>query len=213
MSRQTIALTGLAALLVAGCAKDGDFDSSGGVAVTRSACPAVAIPVYTGDVTLFNPADSRDARALDVVAALTNVRSTCTEQGEEIVANATFDVVATRTNTSGPRRVELPYFATVVQGGRVVVSKRISTLVVTFADGQRRAQAQGSAAGFINRQAATLPADVEERLTRKRKAGDADAALDPLADPDIRAAVQRASFELLIGFQLSDAQLQYNATR
>jgi len=40
-----------------------------------------------------------------------------------------------------------------------------------------------------------------------------DAALDPLADPDIRAAVQKASFELLVGFQLTDEQLKYNATR
>ena len=42
---------------------------------------------------------------------------------------------------------------------------------------------------------------------------DPDAALDPLADPEVRAAVQAASFELLVGFQLSDEQLAYNATR
>ena len=65
----------------------------------------------------------------------------------------------------------------------------------------------------MNRAAATLPPEIEQRLTRKRKAGDADAAVDPLANPDVRAAVQKASFELLVGFQLSDAQLQYNATR
>jgi hypothetical protein len=65
----------------------------------------------------------------------------------------------------------------------------------------------------VNHAAAKLPPQVQERLTRKRKAGDADAALDPLADPDIRAAVQKASFELLVGFQLTDEQLKYNATR
>ena len=58
-----------------------------------------------------------------------------------------------------------------------------------------------------------LPADVREKITRKRKAGDPDAALDPLADPQVRAAVQRATFELLIGFQLTQEQLSYNATR
>ena len=40
-----------------------------------------------------------------------------------------------------------------------------------------------------------------------------DGLLDPLADPAVRAAVQRAPFELLIGFQLTEDQLRYNATR
>jgi hypothetical protein len=89
----------------------------------------------------------------------------------------------------------------------------LGTIRLTFADGQTRAQTRGTATGIVNRAAATLPPEIEERLTRKRKAGDADAAVDPLANPDVRAAVQKASFELLIGFQLSEAQLQYNATR
>jgi len=50
-------------------------------------------------------------------------------------------------------------------------------------------------------------------LTARRKAGDPSAAIDPLSDPGVRAAVQRATFEHLIGFQLTDAQLRYNATR
>ena len=141
------------------------------------------------------------------------MRSSCSPQGADIVSTANFDVIVTRTNTSGARRVELPYFATVVQGGRSVVSKRIGVIVVDFADGQRSAEAKGSATGYVSKAAATLPADIQERLTRKRKAGDFDAALDPLEDPDVRAAVQKSSFELLVGFQLSQAQLQYNATR
>ena len=43
--------------------------------------------------------------------------------------------------------------------------------------------------------------------------GDPDAAIDPLADPTVREAVRRASFELLVGFQLTEQQLAYNATR
>ncbi|MEY3986005.1 MAG: hypothetical protein ACKOAN_01570 [Chakrabartia sp.] len=213
MLRKSFVLTSLAALALTGCTREGDIDSSGGIAITRSACPGIAIPVYTGDVTLFSTAEARTADAIDVVATLTNLRSSCVEQGEDIVASASFDVVATRTNTSGARQLVLPYFATVVQGGRVVVSKRISTIVLNFADGARRAEAKGSATGYVNHAAATLPPQVQERLTRKRKAGDVDAALDPLADPDVRAAVQKASFELLVGFQLTDEQLKYNATR
>jgi hypothetical protein len=59
----------------------------------------------------------------------------------------------------------------------------------------------------------TLPEDVRREVTRERKAGDADAAIDPLSDPKVRDAVRAASFEILVGFQLTRDQLAYNATR
>ena len=200
--------------LLAGCAKDGDIDSTGGVTVTRTACPAVGIPQYTGDITVFDPPASRAASAIDVVASITNVRSTCTgETGEDVATNATFDVVATRSNTSGARQVTLPYFSTVVRGGRAVVAKRLGRITLNFADGQARASVSGTAGAAVNRAAATLPDDIQQQITKRRKAGDADAAIDPLALPAVKEAVNRASFELLIGFQLTSDQLQYNATR
>ena len=64
-----------------------------------------------------------------------------------------------------------------------------------------------------DRAAATLPDSVREQLTRKRKAGDQDAAIDPLATPEVRQAVLAASFEALVGFQLTQDQLRYNAQR
>ena len=78
--------------------------------VTRSACPAVAIPASTGDVTLFDPPASRDARAIDVVAYVTNVRSQCSEAGERIVTNPIFTVNARRRDAAGAREVLLPMF-------------------------------------------------------------------------------------------------------
>lgn len=199
--------------LLSACARDGEIDQTGGIAITRTACPAVAIPAQTGDITVFNPASSRDARAIDVTANITNLRMACGDQSEDVVAEASFTVEARRTNTVGARSVELPYFATVVRGGSVVVSKRVERITLTFADGQSRASATAKGGAVINRAAATLPADVRAKLTRKRRADDADASIDPLSAPDVRAAVQRASFELLIGFQLTADQLQYNATR
>ena len=83
---------------------------------------------------------------------------------------------------------------------------------MTFADGQTAAPA-GAGSAYVDRAAATLPADIQERITRRRKAGDQDAAIDPLSLPEVRAAVQRASFELLIGFQLTQEQLEYNVRR
>lgn len=203
------------AMLLAGCSGAGDIVVDQGVGITalRSVCPAVGVPDYTGDMTLFSPANARTADAIDVTATITNVRSTCDETGAQVYSNATFDVVALRRNTSGARTVELPYFATVMRGGNSVVSKRVGTVTLSFADGQARAQASGEAGAFVDRAAATLPEDIRERITRRRRAGDLSAAVDPLTEPEVRAAVARATFELLIGFQLDDSQLEYNATR
>ena len=199
---------------LAGCETSGDIVVQQGVGITalRTVCPAVGIPDYTGDITLFR-GGTRTADAIDVTAFMTNVRSTCDESGERIYANAQFEVIGTRTSTSGPRTVQLPYYSSVLRGGTAVVTKRVGTVTLAFADGQSRAIAQAQAGAFIDRNEATLPADIRERITRKRKPGDTDAALDPLATPEVRAALARASFELLIGFQLSEDQLAYNATR
>jgi hypothetical protein len=213
MMRKTLTLLTLSTLALAGCKRDGELDSSGGIVVTRSSCPAVAIPAYTGDVTFFNPPTSRDSRAIDIVANITNLTKACTDQGEDISSDSTFTVQARRVDNRGERSITLPYFVSVVQGGRVVVSKRVYSVALKFADGDYRATAQGTAGALINRSAATLPPEIQERITRRRKAGDTDAALDPFSSPEVKAAVQKASFEVLVGFQLAQDQLQYNATR
>lgn len=201
------------ALALAGCAtKAGEFTPEGITAI-RTACPTVAVPAATGDVTLFNPATSQDQEAIDVVAVLTKVRSTCGDVGENVVTQITFEVQARRTATQGARDVVLPYFITVLQGGTAVVSKRISRVQLHFDDGQARATTSGAATANVVRSAATLPIEIRRQLTRPRKAGNEAAAVDPLARPDIRAAVQRATFEALVGFQLTEDQLKYNATR
>ena len=205
----------LLALALAGCAKDGaiDINSGVGVTATRTGCPVVAVPEGTGDITLFNPASSRDASAVDVVATITKLRPACNSSGERIYSVASFEVQARRMDRSSARSVTLPYFSSVVQGGTAVVAKRVGQVTLNFAAGQDRATSSGKAAGYIDGTAARLPADIIERITRKRKAGDADAALDPMADPEVRAALQRASFELLVGFNLTEDQLRYNVTR
>ena len=199
--------------ILASCSKEDDFDVSGGLNVVRSTCPAVAVPAYTGDVSLFSPEQSEDARALDVAATITNVRSACDQSGDIVHTRVTFDVVARRASSSGARDVVLPYFATVVRGGNRIMSKQVSQVLVHFADGQLRATGTGGAGADIQKSLATLPAIAQQRLHRKRKATDADASIDPLADPKVKAAINEANFELLVGFQLTDAQLAHNATR
>lgn len=206
-------LGAIAAASLSACSSAGEFDETGGVRITRSACPAVAVPTYTGDITLFDPPASREARAIDVTAVIANVRSTCSGPTDPITANATFDIQARRAVAGPSRDVTLSYFATVMRGGTVVVSKQVNQVTLRFAEGQLRASASGTAGASIRAAAATLPPEILQKVTRRRKPTDADASIDPMTDPATRAAVAKSSFELLIGFQLTEDQLRYNATR
>jgi hypothetical protein len=198
--------------LLAGCTRKGNIEA-GGIYTVRSACPQVAIPAATGDITLFDPATSRDSSAIDVEATITNVRANCQDAGSEVVSTATFDVVATRRDPTQARQVVLPFFDVVVQAGQNVVAKRVGAVALNFPAGSLRAQTSGQATARVSRAVATLPESVRKILTKPRKVGDPDAAIDPMADPAVRAAVANASFAHLVGFELTQDQLKYNATR
>jgi hypothetical protein len=198
--------------LVSACSKKGSIDN-GGIYVVRSTCPQLGIPAGTGDITLFDPVGSTDSRAIDVVATITDLRGTCDDTGARILSTATFDVVATRRDAGQARQVVLPFYNVVMQGGNRVVAKKLGAIALDFAAGSVRAQTSSRVTAQVDRAATGLPTDVREELTRKRKTGDADAAIDPMTVPRIRDAVARATFEHLIGFQLSQDQLRYNATR
>lgn len=201
------------ALVLGGCARTGEIDASGGITAVRSACPTVGVAAGTGDITLFKTPGATDQGSIDLIANLTNVRGNCADAGSDIVTTVSFEVEARRTDTAAARDVVLPYYIAIVRGGTNVVAKRVGRVNVHFDAGQARGQVAGEASTTISRAAATLPDDVREKLTRRRKAGDEDAAVDPLTNPEVRQAVASASFEALVGFQLTDAQLRYNATR
>ena len=199
-------------VLLAGCTRRGEI-ADGGIYTVRSACPQVLIPAATGDITLFDPAGSTAASAIDVEAAITNVRANCQETGDQVVSTATFDVVATRRDPTQARQVILPYFDVVLQRGDRIVAKRVGAVALNFAAGSIQAQTSAQATARVSRGAATLPENVREILNRRRKVGDPDAAVDPLSDPGVREAVANATFSQLVGFQLTPEQLRYNATR
>lgn len=204
----------IALTLLGGCRKSGDLlDDQLAVYAVRSGCPVAGIPTGTNEITLFDPAGSTDAAAIDVTASMTNLRGSCSDSGSELISTVTFDVIAQRRDAGAPRQVLLPYFDVVLQGGEKVVAKQLGQIVLTFAAGSTRASTRAQAGARVSRAAATLPEDVRRELTRERKPGEVDAAIDPLADPAIRSAVANASFEHLVGFQMTAEQLRYNATR
>jgi hypothetical protein len=198
--------------LLPACSRDKEL-MDGGVYTKRNPCPIPGITAGTGDVTLFNPSNNITAAAIDVTATITNLRASCHEEGDQLVSTLSFDVVATRRDPTEARQVVLPYYDVVLRAGSEVTAKRIGRLGLTFAPGSYRAQTSGQAYARVHRGAAALPADVQKTLNKPRKAGDPTAAVDPLTDPKIREAVANATFEHLVGFQLTEQQLRYNVTR
>ena len=204
-----------AVILLSACRHAGDItaENGGGVYAVRSACPIAGIPAGTGDITLFNPPASTDSRAIDVTASITDLRATCQDAGDDVVSTATFTIVGLRTSPGPARQVVLPYFDVALRGGGTISAKQVGQAVLNFSAGSVRAWARVQASVRVNRAAATLPANVRAILTRPRKAGEADAAIDPLSDPRVAKAVADATFEHLVGFELTQDQIKYNATR
>ena len=200
-----LGLPALAVLALAGC-------DNNPLVVNRSSCPAVAVAAYAGDISLFRPGPP-DVANLDLVATITNVRDECTETPELFLSRVTYDVVARRTDTAAARSVTLPLFVAMVQAGNVVNAKQIAQVRVNFAAGQERALASGTANASVSRRAAAVSAEILAKINRNRKPGEIDAATDPMADPEVRAALRAASFEVLLGFQLDDRALAYNVAK
>ncbi len=180
--------------------------------VKRSSCPAVAVPNFTGDTTLFR-GDGTAASDIDLVATITDVRGVCVDGTDRVGTSVSFDVLGRRVATAGARTVTLPFFATVVQGGNLLVSKQVGAVTLSFADGAARAQGHATARVDVDRAATTMSEAMQKKINRVRKPGDLDAATDPLADPEVKAAIRATTFEVLVGFQLSDEALAYNASK
>ena len=204
-----------AVILLSACRHAGDItaDNGGGVYAVRSDCPIPGVLAGTGDLTIFNPQDTSDSRAIDVTAAITDLRASCQDVGENVISTATFTIVGLRRDAGPARQVVLPYFNVALRGGQTIAAKQIGQAVLNFAAGDIHSYARVQATVRVNRGAAALPANVREILTRPRKSGQAEAAVDPLSDPAVAKAVAEATFEQLIGFQLTPGQIKYNATR
>ena len=203
--RNTVLVIAMAAA-VAGCQRNP-------LIVRRSPCPAVAVPAYLGDVTLLRPGGADDARNIDIVAAITNVRDTCLEGEATLTTDISFEVVARRDDAGPARSVSLPVFASIIQGSNLVLSKQLVPVTVNFAAGATRATASAGVRSDVARSQTQLSPELQAKINRKRKPSDPDAAIDPLADPEVRAALRAASFEVLLGFQLDEAGLAYNVTK
>src|SRR4051794_2988969 len=158
----------VALTLLAGCRHAGDItaENGGGVYAVRSSCPIAGIPTGTGDITLFDPPTSKAASAIDVTAAITQLRSTCQDAGDDVVSTVTFTVTALRRDAGPARRVILPYFDVALRGGANIAAKQVGAVALDFPAGSQHASTRGQASVRVNRGAATLPENVRAILTR-----------------------------------------------
>jgi len=108
--------------LLGACRHAGDItaDNGGGVYAVRSDCPIAGIPTGTGDITLFNPQGSTDSRAIDVTAAISQLRASCQDSGADVVSTVTFTVTGLRRDAGPARQVILPYFDVALRGGQTI---------------------------------------------------------------------------------------------
>lgn len=208
LRRATGKMIGLAAvaapLLLAGCA-------SNPLEVTRTLCPATAVPQHTGTLTLFSPATSRSADAVVATASIFNLTNQCNEGGAKVASNLRFVIGAQRPNAAAEQTITVPYFVAVVKEGETLLSKQVYEATLTFPAGSVRAEAVQTVQAVVDRAealAAAGPAPGAEKK-KKRKRG------EPVEPEDLffDAKPKASGFEILVGFQLTDAQVHYNITQ
>jgi hypothetical protein len=193
-------------------AAPGRRDDTAGIIATRTACPASRSRPRPATSPCSTAANSRDAarstwsrhhqRALDL-----------RRERRNIVTNATFDVHGQRRDAArrargGAALISRPWF----RAAPTSSPSASAGSALRFADGQLRASTSGTASARCSAPPRPCRRTSAARSPASASPGDADAALDPMADPAARPC-SAASFELLVGFQLTQEQLAYNATR
>ncbi len=194
--RQLIALFALsAAALVSGC------KSNNPLLITRTSCPAVAVVKYANNYTRFAPGANYSAAGLELSAQLGNVQVACTDsKGGAPVSTVSFDLSATRASATAAGQADIPYFVTIVENGTTILSKQVYAAPMQFAEGASRAMVRQSFSAttpFV-----PLPPELSAKEKRKQ--------FQQFAEDSRPKAAQ---FEILIGFQLTEAQAAYNVQR
>ena len=200
-------MMGLAAvaapLLLAGC-------SSNPLQVTRTLCPAAAVPQHAGTLTFFSPANSRSADSVVATASIFDLTNQCNDGGNKVASNLRFTIGAQRPNAAAEQTITVPYFVAVVKEGETLLSKQVYEATLTFPAGSARTEAVQTVQAVVDRAealAAAGPAPGSEK--KKRKRGE-------MAEPEdlfFDAKPKASGFEILVGFQLTDAQVHYNITQ
>jgi hypothetical protein len=168
--------------------------------ITRTSCPAVAVVKYANNYAQFAPGSNYSAGGLELTAQMGDVRVACQDKGGAPVSTISFEVSAARATAAGASQATVPYFVTVIEEGTTILSKQIYGAPVPFADGSLR----GTVRQSFSTTTPFVPLPPEPSKKKKRE------AFQEFAE-DSRPKAAR--YEILIGFQLTEAQAAYNVQR
>jgi hypothetical protein len=184
-------LPAFAALLaLAGCA-------SNPLIVRRTSCPAVAVVKNASTMTRFSTQGRYDAQDVQLTAMISNIQPSCVERRDGAVTAVRFEILAARRAAAGVQEVQLPYFIMLVKDGQTILAKQIYGTSVRFEE-------NGSNAAVLQTVSVISPlVPLPERPKRSK-----EEEYDEFAPPP-----KPATYEVLIGFQLTDAEAAYNVGR
>lgn len=168
--------------------------------ITRSYCPAVSILRYAETATFLKPgAVVGTADALDMTAQFSQAVGDCKPEKGRLVVPTHVRVTAVRRDATAERTVELPLFVAVTRNNEAVLSKQVIPVQMRFAAGARQAEATASYTAVVN-----------EAAARKAAAPLQATARDNDGRRIVEARVTAAPYEVVWGFQLSNADVAYN---
>jgi hypothetical protein len=174
---------------LAGCSSGNPLE------VRRTSCPAIAVPKHTGMLTRFAGAGRYDAQDVQLTATISQLSDNCQEDGAGVSTAVAFNIVAMRPAKGPADAVQLPYFITVVKDGETLIAKQVYGASLDFADG---------AASTALRQVVTVATPKVPLPPKPKKNNE----IDEFAPPP-----KPAIYEILVGFQLSDAEAVYNISK
>jgi hypothetical protein len=176
-------------LLLVGCASGNPLE------VRRTSCPALSVPTYTGTLTRFSQAGRYDAQDVQMVASIGELSDNCAENADGVNTAVSFKITATRPDKGPAQSVQLPYFITVLKDGETVIAKQVYGAALNFADGAMA----GNASQVVTVKTPDVPLPPRPKKNNE---------VDEFAPPP-----KPAVYEILVGFQLSEADAVYNISK
>jgi hypothetical protein len=192
LAGSAIALAALASLALSGC---GTKTEKYQTAIRD--CPTVSVLGHTGTVTKFGADPSQFTFRSDI----SGLRVKCDRERKKVDIDMSFLEVASRNEGVTQNTVEFPFFMAVMYRGKMI-DKKIFKSKFDFADGEKRKGIVESFKTTLYFNKEGLSAKDQKRERRRRRQ-------DPsFSGPQIDT--QLADYEVLIGFQLTKPELEYN---
>lgn len=164
-----LAAGGLALALLTGCGSSGIRSQ-----IPSLICPAIGLVQETSTVTKFRDQGSYLEGDVLYEGYISDLASSCNEEGGGVVADFTFTVTASKGDAGQTDHVTLPYFVAVTTPGGAIISKQVFNAEIDLSQDGR--------------------GTVREHLNQHIQA----------EGPDFH------TYEILIGFQLSEDDMVYN---